>query len=134
MSDRKRFWLTPPEMYRALNDEFHFNYDPCPYPRPEDFNGVAVPWGTSNYVNPPFRKSDGAFGAGPTAFVRKAIEEREKGNSSVIVIPTMSFINMLLEAEAECRSMGRVPWLECESGASWGSPSNITAFILRGKK
>lgn len=128
---RKKYWLTPPAMYQALNAEFSFDYDPCPYPRPEGFNGVDVPWGKSNYVNPPFRKSDGAFGAGPTAFVRKAIAEKERGNSSVIVIPTMSFINMLLEAGAECRSMGRVNWLDAESGAPWRNPSCITAFVLR---
>jgi len=130
---QNHFWLTPPKMYQALDDEFHFDFDPCPYPRPPEFNGVAVPWGQSNYVNPPFRRSDGAFGAGPTAFVRKAILEQQQGKSSVIVIPTMAFINMLLEAGAECRSMGRVPWLDCESGQPWPSPTSITAFILRGR-
>ena len=129
----KKYWLTPPEMYQNLNDEFHFDYDPCPYPRPEDFNGIVVPWGRSNYVNPPFRRSDGAFGAGPTAFVRKAIAEKELGKSSVIVLPTMSFINMLLEAGAECRSMGRVHWIDTISGDPWKSPSCITCFILRAK-
>ena len=85
------------------------------------------------YVNPPFRHSDGAFGAGPTAFVRKAIAEKELGKSSVIVIPTMSFINLLLEAGAECRSMGRVHWIDTISGDPWKSPSCITCFILRAK-
>jgi hypothetical protein len=129
---QNHFWLTPPEMYHALDREFHFDFDPCPYPRPEEFNGVAVPWGNMNYVNPPFRRSDGAFGAGPTAFVRKAIEEQKQGKSSIIVIPTMAFINMLLEAGAELRSMGRVSWLDCESGKPWPSPTSITAFVLRG--
>ena len=129
----KRYWLTPPDIYKKLDNEFHFDFDPCPYPRPEEFNGVAIPWGRSNYVNPPFRRSDGAFGAGPTAFVRKAIEQQQEGKSSVLVIPTMSFINMLLEAGAECRSMGRVPWLEATERNPWPSPSCITAFILRGK-
>lgn len=129
----KKYWLTPPEIYQALNDEFHFDFDPCPYPRPDDFNGVAIPWGNMNYVNPPFRRSDGAFGAGPTAFVRKAIEEQKHGKSTVIVIPTMSFINMLLEADAEPWSMGRIHWLDAESGQPWKNPSCITAFYLRAK-
>ena len=130
----RKYWLTPRPMYEALNAEFNFDFDPCPYPRPAEFNGVAIPWGESNYVNPPFRKADGAFGAGPTAFVRKAIEEQSAGRSSVIVIPTMSFINMVLEAGAECRSMGRVKWIETGTGEEWGNPTSITAFILRGKK
>ena len=134
MSDRKKYWITPPEVYRALNEEFRFDFDPCPYPRPEDFNGVAVPWGRSNYVNPPFRRGDGAFGVGPTAFIRKAIAEQQEGKTSVVVINTMSFINLLLEAGAEMRSMGRMRWHEAESGKPWSHPSNTTAFILRGKK
>jgi hypothetical protein len=130
-NDSKRYWLTPPEIFEKLDEEFDFDYDPCPYPRPEDFNGIAVPWGYSNYVNPPFRKSDGAFGAGPTAFVRKAIEENKLGKQSVILIPTQSYVNMLIEAGAEMRSMGRLKWLEATERNPWPSPSNITAFILR---
>jgi len=130
----KKYWLTPPDLMQKLDAEFNFDFDPCPFPRPEDFNGIAVPWGKSNYVNPPFRRSDAAFNAGPTAFVRKAIEEQLMGKSSVIVIPTMSFINMLLEAGAECRSMGRIHWIDAESGNSWRNPSCVTAFILRGKE
>ncbi len=130
----RRYWLTPSDMYRALNEEFNFDFDPCPFPRPEEFNGLIVPWGSSNYVNPPFRKADGAFGAGPTSFVRKAIEEKENGNSSVIIINTVSFINMLLEAGAECRPMGRVRWIDTETGEQWGSPSCTTCFILRPDK
>lgn len=113
MGDDKRYWLVPPEVFVPLDTEFGFDFDPCPYPRPENFNGIDIPWGNVNWVNPPFRKSDGAFGAGPTAFIRKAIEEQKQGKTSVIIINTMSFINLLLEAGAECRSMGRVRWLDC---------------------
>jgi len=134
LKDDKKYWLTPPELYQELDQEFHFDYDPCPYPRPENFNGIEIPWGMSNYVNPPFRKSDGVFGAGPTAFIRKSIEEQQKGKSSVIIINTMAFINMLLGAGAECRPMGRVRWLDCKTGKPWGSPSSTTLFVLRGKE
>lgn len=126
-------WLIPPDVYCRLNNEFHFDFDPCPFPRPETFNGVAVPWGYSNWVNPPFRKSDAAFGAGPTAFIRKAIEEQQQGKTSVVILNTMGFLNMLLEAGAECRSMGRVRWLDTDTGLPWRNPSNTTLFILRGK-
>jgi len=132
MVQQKRFWLTPPDLYAKLDSEFHFDFDPCPFPRPDTFNGVAVPWGFSNYVNPPFRKSDGAFDAGPTAFIRKAIEEQQKGKSSVIVLNTMSYINMLIEAGAEFRSLGRLRWLDCDTEEPWKSPANTTLFILRG--
>jgi len=131
---QKRFWLTPPDLYSVFDNEFHFDYDPCPFTRPENFNGIAVPWGYSNYVNPPFRKSDGAFDAGPTAFIRKAIEEQKQGKSSVVVLNTMSHINMLIEAGAEFRSLGRLRWLDCDTREPWKSPANTTMFILRGKQ
>jgi hypothetical protein len=130
----KKYWITPPDIYQTLNEEFNFDFDPCPYPLPDNFNGLEVPWGNSNYVNPPFRKRDFAFGAGPTAFVRKAINEKEQGKLSVIILNTMLHINLLLEAGAELRSMGRVRWLDCRNGEEWKSPSNTTLFILRPNK
>ena len=127
------YWLTPPNIYEDLNREFGFDFDPCPFPRPENYNGLDVDWGNVNYVNPPFRTKDSYKGLGPTAFVRKAIQEKEKGNSSVILIPTQSYVNLLLDAGAELRSMGRVRWLDTETKEPWKSPVAITAFVLRGK-
>ena len=37
-----------------LNAEFNFDYDPCPHPRPKDYDGLVADWGKRNYVNPPF--------------------------------------------------------------------------------
>jgi len=129
----EKFWLTPPDLFQSLNDEFHFDFDPCPYPRPADFNGVSVPWGNMNYVNPPFRHADAAFDAGPTAFVRKAIQEQQAGRASVLLLPTVTYVNMLVAAGAVCRSMGRMHWIEAETGKIWKNYNNITMFILRAK-
>jgi len=127
----KKYWLTPPEIYAALNDEFHFDFDPCPCPLPENYNALEVDWGKSNYVNPPFRKKDGPHG-GPTAFVRKAIAEKEKGNTSVLMVPVQSYVNLLLEAGAELRSAGRVRWLEADTKDPIRNPSQILCAILKG--
>jgi len=121
-------WITPPELYKKLDGEFHFNYDPCPFPKPKDYNGIEANWGTSNYVNPPFHPENGI---GPTAFVRKAIEENKKGKTVVLTIPTQSYVNLLLEAGAELRSLGRVKWLHTVTREPMKGPSPITAFILR---
>ena len=128
----KKYWLTPPDIYNKLNNEFGFDFDPCPCPIPDRYNSLEVPWGNMNYVNPPFRKADGVNGLGPTAFVRKAIAEQQLGKSSVILIPTQSYVNLLLEAGAELRSAGRVRWLDVETKEECRSPSPITCFILRG--
>lgn len=130
----KRYWLTPPGVYAALNAEFGFDFDPCPYPRPEGYDALAAPWGRMNFVNPPFRRRDGVNGLGPTAFVRKAIAEQERGNSSVLILPVQSYVNLLLEAGAELRSLGRLRWLEAETGEPCPSPSPICCFVLRPRR
>jgi hypothetical protein len=129
MNDIKKYWLTPPDVYQKLDREFHFDFDPCPYPKNGNFNGLSIEWGRMNYVNPPFRQKDGN-GSGPTAFVRKAIEENKKGKGSVILIPVQSYVNLLLEAGAELRSMGRIRWLEVNSRELCKDPSPICCFIL----
>lgn len=50
----KHYWLTPPELYSALDSEFNFDFDPCPFPLPKDFDGLTCEWSQSNYINPPF--------------------------------------------------------------------------------
>ncbi len=73
-------------------------------------------------------------GHGPTAFVRKALEEQKKGKTSVLILPVLSLLNMLFDAKAEIRPVGRVRWVHAETGEKWKQPSNCALFILRGKK
>jgi hypothetical protein len=128
-----RYWLTPPDLYRKLEAEFHFDCDPCPYPLPKEHNALRMEWGQSNYVNPPFRQDDVIGGNGPTAFVRKAIAEQTKGKTSVIVLPVFDYVTMLLLAGAEIRPLGRVPFHDVDSRRVAPHPPNIACFILRGK-
>ena len=128
---KKRYWLTPPEEFKKLNQEFGFDFDPCPCPRTEGYNSLVLPWGKSNYVNPPFLKEDSPFG-GPSAFARKAIEEAKNGNTSVFVLPLPWSIALLMEAGAEVRYGGKWRWLEVDSKES-GRPRAQGIFILRGK-
>jgi hypothetical protein len=127
-----QYWITPPDLYQKLDSEFHFDFDPCPYPYVKD--GIEIGWGKSNYVNPPFRKKDSKNGHGPTAFVRKAIEENKLGKTVVLAIPVQSYVNMLIEAGAELRSLGRVRWVDAITREPTKQPSPICAFILRGKE
>ena len=85
------WWKIPPEMYKEYNKEFNFNFDPCPNPRPDDFDGLICDWGRSNWVNPP-------FWSGITGWVRKAIAEQEKGKDSVLILPLDNWVKLLLEA------------------------------------
>lgn len=134
----KEYWLTPPEIYKKLDEEFHFDFDPCPYPRPDEYNSLlpTIEWGDSNYINPPFRLKDTADGkGGPTAFARRAIEEfKNNGKESVLMLPVQSYVNLLLEAGAELRSMKRVRWVSGKTGEAWKGPTSIALFILKKKK
>lgn len=129
-----RYWRTPPDLYARLNSEFGpFDFDPCPCPVPDGFDGLRVEWGRMNYVNPPFRPKDGLNGEGPTAFVHKAIAEHNVGRGSVLVLPVQSYVMHLAAAGAEIRSLSRVRWLEVDTGEPMKGPSPICAFILRGE-
>jgi hypothetical protein len=129
-----RYWLTPRDVYAALDDEFNFDFDSCPFPRPEGFDGLAVPWGRCSYVNPPFvTVAEGGRKVGMTAWVRKAIEEQAKGNTSVLVYPQHGWVHMLVKAGAELRSLGTVNWIDIEDETSSRAASSpIMAFVLRG--
>jgi hypothetical protein len=126
IKDGKNYWLTPPDLMEELQAEFAFDFDACPYPRPDGFDGLTVDWGNSTYVNPPFAK--------PTAWVRKAIEENKKGKRVVFVFPTHKWIQMLLEAGAEIRNLGDVKWCSIEDGQPGkGIGRYISMFVLESK-
>ena len=61
--DGKHYWLTPPDLYAQLDAEFHFDFDPCPFPKPADFDGLTCEWGQSFYVILPAWKSNDAHAA-----------------------------------------------------------------------
>lgn len=132
--DQKHYWLTPPDLYNELNNEFQFDFDPCPFPKPEDFDGLTCEWGKSNYVNPPFGSiiHEGKK-KGPTAWVRKAIEEHRKGKTVVLVYPVDKWVLMLLkELGTEVRNLGDVKWLATEDGTTGkGTGRHIACFILK---
>ena len=124
--DSKHYWLTPHVLLESITKEFGINYDPCPFPKPPDFDGLTAEWGTSNYVNPPFE--------GPTAWVRKAIMEHAKGKRVVFVFPIDKWIHFLLEAGATVRNLKDVRWCATEDGLPGkGTGRHIAMFILEPK-
>ena len=132
----KHYWLTPPDLLKRINDEFGEFYDPCPYPKPDSYDGLTAEWGNVNYVNPPFGSFIGQDGKkkGMTAWVRKAIEEQAKGKTTILVFPQYNWLHMLVKAGAEMRSLGNVKWLATEDGSEGSASSPIMMFILRGRK
>lgn len=120
-SDSRHYWLTPPDLLNELNKEFNFDFDPCPFPKPNGFDGLEAEWGKSNWVNPPFTgmaKEPGKKKIGPMSWARKALAEREKGNHVVLIFPIyqVRVISFLEDAGAEIRYAGKIRWLACEDG------------------
>ena len=116
--------LTPKSIYDALDAEFHFDFDPCPHPRPNGFDGTTVPWGRSSYVNPPFGPP------GFTAWVRKALEERAKGNTVVLTMPVYGWIARLLEAGVETRVRRDWYW-ETPDGQKRKPSQPLVVWVVR---
>jgi hypothetical protein len=138
-TDGKHYWLTPPELYKQLNNQFGpFDFDPCPYPKPENFDGLTCEWGKRNYVNPPFGSIiHNGRKKGPTAWMRKAIEEQAKGKMSVVVYPVDKWYLMMLEATGTKNiiNLGDVRWLAIEDNLPGkGTGRHIAAFILHPRR
>jgi len=136
--DGKHYWLTPPDVLERLAAEFGpFDFDPCPYPLPDGFDGLTCEWGQRNYVNPPFGSIvHQGKKKGPTAWVRKALEEWRKGKLVVLVYPVDKWVLMLLKAivgeHGDIRNLGDVRWLATEDGSVGnGTGRHIACFILR---
>lgn len=74
---------TPKALYKALNKEFKFDFDPCPLKRPK-WDGLKVDWKKSNYINPPYSEIK--------KWLEKGVEEFQKGKLCVFLIPLRSHL------------------------------------------
>jgi hypothetical protein len=98
-------------MMVSLDAEFCFDFDPCPHPRPDGFDGLLMNWGKRNWVNPPFM-------GGLLKWARKAVAEQKAGNLCVCLFPLWQPrpIMLLGDHGAEMRYAGRVRFLALEDG------------------
>ena len=81
-------WDTPQEFFDKLDNQFHFNLDPCATPQSakckkyftEEDDGLIQDWkGHAVFVNPP-------YGRDIVAWVKKGYEESKKHNTLVVML------------------------------------------------
>jgi len=123
-SSNEQNWETPDNLYQVLNDEFNFDFDPCPHN--PTFDGLHIEWGNSNFVNPPYKDS--------REWVRKGYEEWQKGKLVVFLLPartdTKTF-HTFLYPNAEIRFLqGRLRF----KGAKYPAPFPSMICILYPRK
>ena len=110
-------WSTPPELYKQLDSEFHFTFDPCPLST-QYVDGLTKQWGTSNFVNPPYSDIE--------PWAKKCREEQLKGNLSVLLIPSRTsthYFHDWILPFAELRFLrGRVKFLNQDGQQQQAAP------------
>ena len=124
-------WGTPPELYQALNDEFHFDsFDPCPMSWTEgDADGLLIDWtGDRIFVNPPYTNVRG--------WAAKCHAEFMKGK--LIVLLTNNYTDSMwfhefVYGKHEVRFIkGRLKFVRMDGSVGNANPRGSMISIFRG--
>ena len=112
---------TADDLYNILDNEFHFDFDPCP--QNSKFDGLTISWKKSNYCNPPYNNQK--------AWVEKAYNESLKNKTCVMLLPartdTILFHNFIFKKAREIRFIkGRLRFKQYTNSAPF--PSMIVIF------
>lgn len=123
-------WQTPKEIYDMLNSEFHFDFDPYPFPKPQ-WDGLSREWGQSNFVNPPYSETE--------KWCRKALIESKKGKIVVMLLrldASTKWFRDLILPNAEIRLFfDRIWFINSSTGkASRSDHASILAILNHSSK
>ena len=117
---------TPRGFYKQLDDEFHFDFDPCPLNPTPETDGLSIDWGKRCYINPPYGKA-------VRGWLEKALYEIKKGNTDIAVflLPSYTdvkwFHEVVLPEATEIRFIkGRLKFDDQKNSAPF--PSAIVIF------
>lgn len=129
-------WATPPYIYNKLDEEFDFDFDPCPYKHDTSkWDGLDVSWGRRNFVNPPYNRKL------KEAFVLKAIEESKNGKLCVMLLPvstsTKLFHDHILPNASDIRFVkGRIKFMGVNTKGEYvttKSPMHDSMIVVFGQ-
>jgi len=122
-------WATPSWLYRQLDEEFHFDLDPCPLEPKLD--GLKIDWEGNIFVNPPYSQVG--------KWLKKGHEELGKGNAKTIVFLVFAntdteWFHKYVYHKAELRFIkGRIKFVG-KSNAGAMRPSMLVIFQNLKKK
>lgn len=126
-------WETPKEIFLMLDNEFHFNLDPCASDKnhkcekfyTEEIDGLKQDWqGHVVFCNPP-------YGRTISNWVKKCYEESRKPNTKIVLlIPARTdtaYFHDYIYNKAEIRFIrGRLKFGNAKNGAPF--PSMVVVF------
>ena len=132
-SSKTSEWATPPDLFAALNAEFHFTLDVCAtadnakcarhFTLAQD--GLAQEWTGTCWMNPPYGRAIGLW-------LRKAYESAQAGATVVCLIPARTDTAWWHDyaMKGEIRYIrGRVKF----AGHKWNAPFPSAIVIFRGQ-
>lgn len=127
-------YATPPELYTKLNNEYNFDFDPCPYNENIiKVDGLTIEWGNSNFINPPYSKEL------KEKFVKKGVEEMKKGKLCVFLLPVSTSTKLFHEIIQPYATKieflrGRVKFGKLDKNNNFYIPLNLKGKISSGTK
>lgn len=123
-SSKRLDWRTPEITYQILYAEFEFEFDFDPCPSNPTFDGLSVPWGKTNFVNPPYGREIGQW-------IKKGHDEWLIGKTVVFLIPSRTdtrwWHDYVMDADEIRFCEGRLKFDGAKNGAPF--PSAIVVFL-----
>jgi phage N-6-adenine-methyltransferase len=124
-------WATPKWFYDKLNNEFQFDFDPCPLNEgyiTTDNDGLLISWGNKNFINPPYSRKL------KEAFIVKALSESNNGKLCVMLLPvstsTKIFHKIIKPNAKEIRFVeGRIKFERKDDKGELHTPKNGVCTI-----
>lgn len=120
-------WQTPDAIYKALDDEFHFDYDPAPPHYVIDSLDPQNEWGNINFVNPP-------YGRELPRWIEKGYQQWQLSKTVVFLIPSRTdtrwWHDYCMKASEIRFIKGRLKF----KGAKWNAPFPSAVVVFRGAK
>ena len=131
-SSKSIHWRTPEKLYKELNKEFQFDFDPCPFKTKKE-DGLNKKWGKRVYCNPPHPDI--------YCFILKALLEIRRKNSEIVVflLPVRSdsdwFHDLVLPNYEEIRLIrGRIKFEKDKHGKLNNAPFPSCIIIFKKKR